>query len=108
MSILSVSNMTQGFGDRVIFNNISFNLLKGEHIGLVGANGVGKTTLLKSLVGLLKPINGEIELGLFQEIGYFEQEIKKDNDNLVIEELWNEFPKIYMEQLFKRILFIEK
>ena len=44
MSILSVNEMTQGFGDKVIFNNVSFKLLRGEHIGLIGANGEGKTT----------------------------------------------------------------
>ncbi|WP_158534721.1 ATP-binding cassette domain-containing protein [Romboutsia maritimum] len=42
MSILTVENMSHGFGDRDIFKNISFRLLKGEHIGLVGANGEGK------------------------------------------------------------------
>ena len=46
MSILSVENMTQGFGDKIIFNNVSFKLEKGEHIGLVGANGEGKRLFL--------------------------------------------------------------
>ena len=47
MSILNVNDMTQGFGDKVVFNNVSFRLLKGEHVGLVGANGEGKTTFMK-------------------------------------------------------------
>ena len=51
MSILNVTNLNHGFGDRAIFNNVSFRLLKGEHIGLVGANGEGKSTFMNIVTG---------------------------------------------------------
>ncbi len=65
---------------------------RGQKIALVGANGVGKTTLLKSLMGELKPLSGEVEKGLNQQLGYFEQEIKEANYNSCIDEVWKDFP----------------
>jgi ABC-type branched-subunit amino acid transport system ATPase component len=74
MSILNVTNLTHGFGDRAIFNNVSFRLLKGEHIGLVGANGEGKSTFLNIVTGKLMPDEGNIEWALIKkklnDIGY--------------------------------------
>ena len=55
MSILNVEHLTHGFGDRAIFADVSFRLLKGEHIGLVGANGEGKSTFLNIVTGKLMP-----------------------------------------------------
>ncbi len=51
MSILNVEHLTHGFGDRAIFEDVSFRLLKGEHIGLVGANGEGKSTFMSIVTG---------------------------------------------------------
>ena len=55
MSILNVEHLTHGFGDRAIFSDVSFRLLKGEHIGLVGANGEGKSTFMSIVTGKLMP-----------------------------------------------------
>ncbi|MBV1821623.1 ATP-binding cassette domain-containing protein, partial [Bacteroidales bacterium MSK.15.36] len=65
---------------------------RGQKIALVGANGLGKTTLLKSILGEIKPISGETTLGDYLNIGYFQQEIKKANYNTCIEEVWADFP----------------
>ena len=53
--ILNVKNLTHGFGDRAIFSDVSFRLLKGEHIGLIGANGEGKSTFMNIITGKLMP-----------------------------------------------------
>lgn len=60
MSILNVEKLTHGFGERAIFNDVSFRLLKGEHIGLVGANGEGKSTFMNIVTGQLQPDEGKI------------------------------------------------
>lgn len=61
MSILNVEHLSHGFGDRAIFEDVSFRLLKGEHIGLVGANGEGKSTFMNIVTGKLQPDEGKID-----------------------------------------------
>ena len=65
---------------------------RGEKVALIGANGIGKTTLLKSILGLIPPLSGEVKQGDYLEIGYFEQEMSGSGDNSCIEEIWQEFP----------------
>src|SRR5690606_1942885 len=65
---------------------------RGQKIALVGANGIGKTTLLRSILGEIQSLSGEVELGDNLNIGYFEQEMKDANYNTCIEEIWKEFP----------------
>lgn len=71
--ILEVKNLTHGFGDRGIFDNISFRLLKGEHIGLVGANGEGKSTFMNIVTGALMPDEGYVEWAKNVRVGYLDQ-----------------------------------
>jgi ATPase subunit of ABC transporter with duplicated ATPase domains len=73
MSILTVTNVSHGFGDRAIFNDVSFRLLKGEHIGLVGANGEGKSTFMNIITGKLEPDAGKIEWAKNMRVGYLDQ-----------------------------------
>ena len=73
MSILNVENLSHGFGDRTIFNSVSFRLLKGEHIGLVGANGEGKSTFMNIITGTLVPDEGKVEWAKNVRIGYLDQ-----------------------------------
>ena len=78
--------------DEPLSKPLDISMERGEKIAIVGANGIGKTTLLKSILGLIPSLGGEVRLGDYLEIGYFEQEIKEENTNTCIQEIWNEFP----------------
>ena len=73
MSILNVEHLTHGFGDRAIFDDVSFRLLKGEHIGLIGANGEGKSTFMNIVTGKLMPDEGKVEWSKNVRVGYLDQ-----------------------------------
>ena len=75
-----------------VLENISFQIEPKEFVGIMGRSGCGKTTLLKSLLGLIPPLSGSCEQGENLQIGYFEQEVKGENPNSCIEEIWEEFP----------------
>lgn len=73
MSILEVKHLSHGFGERTIFEEVSFRLLKGEHIGLVGANGEGKSTFMSIVTGHLQPDEGKVEWSKYVTAGYLDQ-----------------------------------
>ena len=73
MSILNVVKLSHGFGDRAIFTDVSFRLLKGEHVGFVGANGEGKSTFMNIITGKLMPDEGKIEWSKNVRVGYLDQ-----------------------------------
>ncbi len=78
--------------DEPLSRPLDFVMERGSKLVLVGSNGIGKTTLLKSLLGQIKPISGSVEHGDFLEIGYFEQELDPNTDTTCIEEIWKSFP----------------
>ncbi|MDD3368916.1 MAG: ABC-F family ATP-binding cassette domain-containing protein [Lachnospiraceae bacterium] len=71
--VLNVEHLTHGFGDRAIFQDVSFRLLKGEHIGLIGANGEGKSTFMNIITGKLMPDEGKVEWNKNVRVGYLDQ-----------------------------------
>ncbi|MBB6453184.1 ATPase subunit of ABC transporter with duplicated ATPase domains [Salirhabdus euzebyi] len=73
MSLLTVQNLTHGFGDRAIFDDVSFRLLQGEHIGLIGANGEGKSTFMNIITGKLEPDAGTVSWSKRTRVGYLDQ-----------------------------------
>lgn len=89
--IFETTNLVIGY-DEPLSKPLNLRMERGQKIALSGANGLGKTTLLKSLMGEIKSLGGKVELGDYQYIGYFEQETKKDNYNSCIEEVWTDFP----------------
>ncbi|WP_044339101.1 ABC-F family ATP-binding cassette domain-containing protein [Rossellomorea aquimaris] len=89
--IFETKDLVIGY-DEPLSKPLNLKMERGQKIALSGANGIGKTTLLRSILGEIKPISGSVELGDYLHIGYFEQEIKSKNNNTCIEEVWNEFP----------------
>ena len=100
--VLTVKNLSLSF-DRQIFSNVSFEIKKGEKIALLGPNGIGKSSLLKILVGEIDNFEGEIKFGTNVITGYYEQEFKSLNaEKTVIDEIWDENP--YLTQTEVRTL----
>jgi len=85
--------------DKPLSKPFKFSLEKGQKIALIGSNGLGKTTLLKSLLGMIDPLSGSIEKGEFLHIGYFEQELKGSPTSTCIEEVWATFPSFTQLQV---------
>ncbi len=89
--IFETKDLVIGY-DEPLSKPLNISMERGQKIALIGANGIGKTTLLRSILGLIPSLSGSVELGENLEIGYFEQEIKEDKNNTCIEEIWEEFP----------------
>ena len=90
--IFTTKDLVIGYGDDPLSVPLQLTMERGQKIALTGANGIGKTTLLRSLLGLIPPLSGSVERGDFLEIGYFEQEMDPDTQTTCIEEIWKEFP----------------
>lgn len=95
MSILEVKQLSHGFGDRAIFENVSFRLLKGEHIGLVGANGEGKSTFMSIVTGHLQPDEGKVEWSKYVTTGYLDQHTVLESGQTVRDVLRTAFDELF-------------
>lgn len=85
--------------DEPLSRPINLSMERGEKIVLKGANGIGKTTLLRSILGQIPPLSGQVELGDYLYLGYFEQEMESGNTTTCIEEIWKEFPSYTQYQV---------
>ena len=95
--VLMCENLSKSFGARRLFHNLNLHIRAGERIALLGANGVGKTTLLKILTGRERPDTGEVRFGSGVEVGYYDQQQEGlSPDKTVLDEVWDDFPR--MEQ----------
>ena len=104
MSILNVEHLTHGFGDRAIFDDVSFRLLKGEHIGLVGANGEGKSTFMSIVTGRLTPDEGKVEWAKNVRAGYLDQHAVLQSGMTIQDALKSAFdPLLQKEQRMNEI-----
>ena len=91
--IFETTDLVIGY-DEPLSRPLNLMMERGQKIALVGANGIGKTTLLKSIMGYIKPYSGKSHLGDYQYPGYFEQEKKYETNITCIEEIWEEFPSM--------------
>ena len=92
--IFEAKELVIGYDDP-LSRPLDLRMERGQKIALVGANGIGKTTLLRSILGEIHALSGTVQRGEHQEIGYFEQEMKEGNYNTCIEEIWKEFPSLF-------------
>lgn len=96
--IFQTQDLVIGY-DEPLTKPLNFSMERGEKVVLKGSNGIGKTTLLKSILGLIPPVSGSVELGDYLYIGYFEQEMAPGNTTTCIEEIWKEFPSYTQYQV---------
>ena len=93
--VMQVRHLTMSFDHKHLFTDISFDLLRGEHVAIIGNNGTGKTTMLKIINGLLQPEDGNIHLGTNVHIGYYDQEHHVlHDDKTLFEEISDEHPSM--------------
>ncbi len=96
--VLSVKNLKIGY-DKPI-QTISFELYKGQKLGIIGENGIGKSTLLKTLNGNIPKLGGEFEYGYHVDMGYFDQQMEfEDTENTVFDDMYNTFPNLTTTQI---------
>ena len=95
MSVLNVENVSHGFGDRAILDDVTFRLLKGEHVGLIGANGEGKSTFLNIITGELMPDAGKVEWSTRVTVGYLDQHAKLTPGKTIRDILRGAFARIF-------------
>ena len=111
--MLQLSSLTKAFGDRTLFDTVSWRIDAGERVGLCGANGAGKTTFLRMIAGLDEPDSGSIIKRNDLTIGYLPQDGLSHSGRSLLEETSSAFGpllkiKATMEELEEQLGFIDK
>ncbi len=93
--VLKIEGLSKSYGNEIIFSYISMNIYRKERVGIIGPNGIGKSTLLKIIAGKLNDYSGNLSLGHYVNIGYYDQEqTGLNNENTVIDEIWDDNPQL--------------
>lgn len=98
--VLTVTDLSKSFDGNTLFNNINFDIKRGERVALIGNNGTGKTTILKLINGIIQPDSGSIYLGAKVAIGYYDQEHHVlDPDKTLFQEIQDAYPDLNNTQI---------
>lgn len=98
--VLELDSVSKAYGDKKLFDNISFKIRKAERVFLLGPNGCGKSTLLKILAGRLAASSGKFNFGAKVDLGYYDQEMEDLNeDNTVLDEVWSVNQKLIQTEV---------
>jgi len=99
--VLSVEDLTMGFGENILFEDINFEIKKGDKTALIGPNGIGKSTLLKLITKDLLPLSGRIREGVNVRVGYYDQSqaLALDESKTIFEELADTYPRMTQTQI---------
>ncbi len=93
--VIMITNFSKSYGDKVLFNNVTLNIYKGERVFLLGSNGCGKSTFLKAVLGKIAPDSGFCRFGANVQIGYFDQiQATLDSDKTIFDEISDKFPTL--------------
>ena len=108
--VLSVREIEKNFGDLKLLKDIDLEIYRGERVGLIGANGIGKTTLFKIILGQIEKDAGEIRIGHKVNFGYFDQEMEGlHSEKTIIDEVWDGNPKLDyydIRRILSQFLFV--
>ena len=89
--VLQLRDISMGYGERILFKDLNLDIYRGEKVALIGANGIGKSTLFKIIMNEITPLSGDIKFGTNVNVSYFHQEQKTLNlDNTIIDEIWED------------------
>ena len=100
--VIKAENLCKSFENHEIFKDINFMVYKNDKIGIIGPNGVGKSTLFKIITKNLEPTSGELKFGSNVKLAYFDQEMENlHNEKTIIDEIWDEYPKLDHFQIRK-------
>ncbi|OCM99858.1 ABC transporter ATP-binding protein [Clostridium sp. W14A] len=98
--VLTAKDLSLSFGDNLLFQNVSFEIYRGNRVFLIGPNGCGKTSLIKVLLGQLSPDSGSFRLGTGVKIGYYDQlQTGLRPEKRVIDEIWDYYPQMTETQV---------
>ena len=98
--VVQIREMKKSFGERTLFSHVNLNLRAGDRVALIGPNGIGKSTLLKCLVGQESPDAGAVRWGANVDVGYYDQKQESLHpEKSVLDEVWDDFPRLEQNQV---------